>query len=78
MSYQVIKLSNGEDIVCQVHQSKSSAETNKLKISYPLRMETVTRSTKKGVVELLKQKSMICLKQVLKTNKKFIQRSLTN
>ena len=32
MSYQVIKLSNGEDIVCQVHQSKSSAETNKLKI----------------------------------------------
>tara|TARA_A100001015_G_C14944778_1_gene694149 strand:- start:57 stop:500 length:444 start_codon:yes stop_codon:yes gene_type:complete len=53
MSYQVIKLSNGEDIVCQVHQSKSSAETNKLKISYPLRMETVTRSTKKGVVESL-------------------------
>ena len=32
MSYQVIKLSNGEDIVCRVHKSKSSAETNKLKI----------------------------------------------
>ena len=53
MSYQVIKLSNGEDIVCQVHNSTNSSETQKVKISSPLRMETITRDTSKGTVESL-------------------------
>src|SRR6056300_199223 len=53
MSYQVIKLSNGEDIVCRVHKNTSTAESNKLKISSPLLMETVTRDTEKGAVESL-------------------------
>ena len=53
MNYQVIKLSNGEDIVCRVHESTSSRENSKLKISSPLLMETVTKETKKGTVESL-------------------------
>ena len=53
MSYQVIKLSNGEDIVCQVHNSTNSSETQKVKISSPLRMETITRDTSRGTVESL-------------------------
>ena len=53
MSYQVIKLSNGEDIVCRVHNSTNSSETHKVKISSPLRMETITRDTSKGTVESL-------------------------
>ena len=53
MSTQVIKLSNGEDIVCRVHKSKSSAETNKLKISSPLKMDTVTKETERGFVDSL-------------------------
>ena len=48
MSYQVIKLSNGEDIVCRVHKNTSTAESNKLKISSPLRMDTVSKETEKG------------------------------
>jgi len=53
MKYQVIKLSNGEDIVCCVHENTSSRENSKLKISSPLLMETVTRDTDKGTVESL-------------------------
>ena len=53
MKYQVIKLSNGEDIVCCVHENTSSRENSKLKISSPLLMETVTRDTEKGTVESL-------------------------
>ena len=53
MSYQVIKLSNGEDIVCRVHKNTNSSETQKVKISSPLRMETITRDTSKGTVESL-------------------------
>jgi len=53
MSQYVVKLSNGEDIVCYVHKNKSSAETSKLKISSPLKMESIARSTKKGIVESL-------------------------
>ena len=53
MSYQVIKLSNGEDIVCRVHKNTSTAESNKLKISSPLRMDTVSKETEKGFVESL-------------------------
>ena len=53
MNYQVIKLSNGEDIVCRVHKSKSTTDSNKLKISAPLRMDTVSKETEKGFVESL-------------------------
>ena len=53
MSYQVIKLSNGEDIVCRVHKNTNSSETQKVKISSPLRMETITRDTSRGTVESL-------------------------
>ena len=53
MSYQVIKLSNGEDIVCRVHKNTSSSDTSKLKVSSPLKMETITRDTSKGTVESL-------------------------
>ena len=50
MNYQIIKLSNGEDIVCKVIEEN---ESEKLKIVSPLRMETVTRETSKGVIESL-------------------------
>ena len=53
MSCQVIKLSNGEDIVCRVHKNTSSSDTSKLKVSSPLKMETITRDTSKGTVESL-------------------------
>ena len=53
MSQYVVKLSNGEDIVCYVHKNKSSAETNKLKISSPLKMDTVTKETERGFVDSL-------------------------
>ena len=53
MNYQVIKLSNGEDIVCIVHENTTSRESGKLKVSSPLRMETITRDTSKGTVESL-------------------------
>ena len=53
MNYQVIKLSNGEDIVCKVHENSSSRENSKLKISSPLKMETYSRATSKGLVESL-------------------------
>ncbi len=44
MRYQVIKLSNGEDIVCDV----VGTQHHQLKITSPLRMETITRDTSKG------------------------------
>jgi len=53
MSQYVVKLSNGEDIVCYVHKNRDSSETSKLKISSPLKMESVARTTKKGIVESL-------------------------
>tara|TARA_Y100000768_G_scaffold257626_1_gene195889 strand:+ start:497 stop:931 length:435 start_codon:yes stop_codon:yes gene_type:complete len=53
MSTQVIKLSNGEDIVCRVHKSKNSIETSKLKVSSPLKMDTITKETDRGFVDSL-------------------------
>ena len=53
MSQYVVKLSNGEDIVCYVHKSRDTYESSKLKISSPLKMESVARTTKKGIVESL-------------------------
>ena len=49
MSYQVIKLSNGEDIVCNVLE----LHNKQLKITASLKMDTISRTTTKGVVESL-------------------------
>ena len=53
MNYQVIKLSNGEDIVCIVHENTTSRESGKLKVSSPLRMDTITKETEKVLMESL-------------------------
>ena len=47
MNYQIVKLSNGEDIICNVEKNIDGT----LQISAPLKMETYNRSTDKGVVE---------------------------
>ena len=49
MNYQVVKLSNGEDIICKVENELDST----LQISSPLKMETYSRTTSKGLVESL-------------------------
>ena len=49
MNYQIVKLWNGEDIICNVEKNIDGA----LQISAPLKMETYNRSTDKGVVESL-------------------------
>ena len=49
MSYQMVKLANGEDIICNV---KSDLDTS-LQISSPLKMETYNRTTEKGMIESL-------------------------
>ena len=49
MRYQMVKLSKGEDIICNVKHDSESL----LKISSPLKMETYNRTTEKGMVESL-------------------------
>ena len=49
MRYQVIKLSNGEDIIATVELTNS----DKFKVTEPLKMSTVNNNTEKGVVESL-------------------------
>ena len=49
MRYQVIKLSNGEDIIATVELTNS----DKFKVTEPLKMSTVCNHTEKGVVESL-------------------------
>ena len=49
MNYQIVKLSNGEDIICNVEKNIDGT----LQISAQLKMETYNRSTDKGVVESL-------------------------
>jgi hypothetical protein len=49
MNYQVIKLSNGEDIIAKVE----SIESGKFKLISPLKMSTISKITDKGVVESL-------------------------
>ena len=49
MNYQIVKLSNGEDIICNVEKNIDGT----LQISATLKMETYNRSTDKGVVESL-------------------------
>ena len=49
MNYQVIKLSNGEDIICKV----DNLDSGKFKVTSPLKMSTHTKVTEKGAVESL-------------------------
>ena len=49
MSYQMVKLSNGEDIICNVEDENGHI----LRISSPLKMETYNRTTEKGMIESL-------------------------
>ena len=49
MSYQVVKLSNGEDIVCEVLEIKDT----QIHISEPLKMETINKVTDNGASESL-------------------------
>ena len=48
-SYQIIKLKNGEDLICNVLDN----ENGRLKVASPLKMETVNRISKKGLTESL-------------------------
>ena len=48
-NYQVIKLANGENLICDVI---SDSDTT-LKVKSPLKMETLSKFTKSGVVESL-------------------------
>ena len=51
---KVIKLSNGEDIVCTCMESQNiDNNSDKLFIISPLKMEIRNKVTKKGVVEAL-------------------------
>ena len=47
--YQVIKLSNGENLICDV----VSESDTRLNVKSPLKMETLSRVTKTGIVESL-------------------------
>ena len=50
---KVIKLSNGEDIVCTCMESHNTENDKILNVSQPLKMQIRNRVTKKGVVEAL-------------------------
>ena len=47
--YQVVKLSNGENLICDV----VSESDTRLNVKSPLKMETLSRVTKTGIVESL-------------------------
>lgn len=49
MRYQVIKLSNGEDIIATVEPT----DADKFKVVEPLKMSTITNHTEQGIVESL-------------------------
>ena len=49
MNYQIVKLSNGEDIICSVE----NLESGKFKVTSPLKMSTHTKVTEKRAVESL-------------------------
>ena len=50
---RVIKLSNGESIVCTCIPTRTDEDSNTLHVVHPLKMELKNRITKKGVVEAL-------------------------
>ena len=47
--YQVIKLSNGENLICDVIRDSDTT----LNVKSPLKMETLSKFTKSGVIESL-------------------------
>ena len=48
-NFQVLKLSNGDDVICNLVESGDDT----FKITSPLKMDTINRVTKKGVAESL-------------------------
>ena len=48
---KIVKLSNGEDIICTIENNESGKEC---KVSYPLLMQIVPQQTSKGFVESLR------------------------
>ena len=48
-NYQVIKLANGENLICDVIRDSDTT----LLVSSPLKMETLSKITKSGVIESL-------------------------
>ena len=48
-NFQVLKLSNGDDVICNLVETKD----NTFKITSPLKMDTINRVTKKGIAESL-------------------------
>ena len=48
-NFQVFKLANGEDVICNLVETQEST----FKITSPLKMDTINRITKKGVSESL-------------------------
>ena len=50
---RVIKLANGESIVCTCIPTRTDEDSDKLHVIQPLKMELKNRITKKGVVEAL-------------------------
>ena len=50
---RVIKLANGESIVCTCIPTRTDEASTKLHVVHPLKMELKNRITKKGVVEAL-------------------------
>jgi hypothetical protein len=48
-NFQVLKLSNGDDVICNLVETKE----NTLKVTSPLKMDTINRVTKRGVAESL-------------------------
>ena len=50
---RVIKLANGESIVCTCIPTRTDEGSTKLHVLHPLKMELKNRITKKGVVEAL-------------------------
>ena len=50
---RVIKLANGESIVCTCIPTRTDSDSQTLHIIHPLKMELKNRITKKGIVEAL-------------------------
>jgi len=50
---RVIKLANGESIVCTCIPTRTDEASTKLHVVHPLKMELKNRITKKGIVEAL-------------------------
>ena len=49
-SYKIVKLTNGEELICEINDNVDNGE---YKINFPLKMEVRTTVTKEGVVDSL-------------------------